>query len=225
MIPKAILLDWDDTLARTRAPVVETMEYVLKKYGKESWEIVKTKYRDTSKSLKENFPNFFGEDAAQAYTDYLEYYIQNAYDKVVPSEGAEEFLQLCLHKNIKLYIISNKEKSLLLKEVAFCFPKISFISILGNGDAKHNKPYPDLVYVALANTDYEINKENVWLIGDTKQDTECAYNAGIQPILLGKGKFMDEIYIKDKINAKVPLQIFNNFKEITLQIEESCKCF
>lgn len=217
-LPKAILFDWDDTLAHTRAAVVEAMEYVLKKYGREDWNTTKTKYRDTSKSLKENFPNFFGERANQAYTDYLEYYIQNAYDKVVPLEGAKDFLQSCLHKNIELYIVSNKEKSLLLKEVVFCFPKVPFISILGNGDAKHNKPYPDLVYVALANTDYEINKENVWLIGDTKQDTECAYNAEIQPILLGKGKFMDEIYIKDKIHTQPPLWRFDNFKDIEKSI-------
>ncbi len=213
-LPKAILFDWDDTLAHTRTAVVEAMEYILKKYGREDWDTTKNKYRDTSKSLKENFPNFFGEEANQAYTDYLEYYIQNAYNKVVPLEGAKDFLQSCLHKNIKLYIISNKEKSLLLREVAFCFPKIPFTSILGNGDAKHNKPYPDLVYAALANTDYEINKENIWLIGDTKQDTECAYNAGIQPILLGKGKFMDETYIKDKIHAQPSLWRFDNFKDI-----------
>ena len=64
--PKAILSDWDETLAHTRDAVVEALEYVLMQYNKEPWEITKTKYRDTSKSLKENFPNFFAEDADEA---------------------------------------------------------------------------------------------------------------------------------------------------------------
>lgn len=208
---KAILFDWDDTLAHTRPAVVDAMEYVLSKYGKESWDITKTKYRDTQKSLKENFPNFFGTQANGAYQDYLAYYTNNGYSKVVACEGASAFLQWCNKKKIDIFIISNKEKSLLLKEVAFCFPDISFSKILGNGDAPQNKPAPTPVFVALKKVEYPIDKNNVWLIGDTKQDTECAYNAGIQSVLLGKGKFMNDDYIKSK---KDSLLIFNNFYQI-----------
>ncbi len=218
-MPKAVLLDWDDTLAHTRSSVVEAMEYILKKYNKEPWDITKVKYRDTKKSLKENFPNFFGEDANRAYNEYLKYYIEYAYNKVYPMEKANEFLKLCNQKKIDLYIISNKEKSLLLKEVEFCFPNISFKKILGNGDAPLNKPNPAPVFVALDNVAYEVNRYNVWLIGDTKQDTECAYNAEVQPILLGKGKFMEDGYIKDKINSALPLLVFEGFNDIIDYIE------
>ena len=178
-MPKAVLLDWDDTLAHTRSSVVEAMEYILKKYNKEPWDITKVKYRDTKKSLKENFSNFFGKDAQRAYDEYLKYYVEYAYNKVSPMEKANDFLKFCNQQKIDLYIISNKEKSLLLKEVEFCFPNISFKKILGNGDAPLNKPNPAPVFVALDNVAYEINRDNVWLIGDTKQDTECAYNAEI----------------------------------------------
>ena len=57
--PKAILLDWDGMLVHIRNSIVEALEFVLKKYNKEPWDITKTKYRDTKKSLKDNFPNFF----------------------------------------------------------------------------------------------------------------------------------------------------------------------
>lgn len=213
-MPKAVLLDWDDTLAHTRSSVVDAMEYILKKYNKEPWDITKVKYRDTKKSLKENFPNFFGEDANRAYNEYLKYYIEYAYNKVYPMEKADEFLKLCNQNKIDLYIISNKEKSLLLKEVEFCFPNISFKKILGNGDAPLNKLNPAPVFVALKDVTYEVNRDNVWLIGDTKQDTECAYNAEIQPILLGKGKFMEDGYVKDKTNSPLPLLVFDGFNDI-----------
>lgn len=200
-MPKAIIFDWDDTLAHTRNSVVESMEYVLKKYDKEPWDITKIKYRDTKKSLKENFPNFFGNYATEAYQDYLEYYIAFGYNNVKPVENALPFLELCKNYGIELYIISNKEKSLLLKEVNFCFPDIHFNNILGNGDALRNKPFADPVFKALDRVYYKINEDNVWLIGDTKQDTECAYNAGVQPVLLGKGKFMDEKYLQTNVNS------------------------
>lgn len=213
-MPKAVLLDWDDTLAHTRNAVVEALEHILKKYNKEPWNITKTKYRDPHKSLKENFPNFFGKEADKAYNEYLKYYTEYTYNKVYPMEYANDFLKFCNQKKIDLYIISNKEKSLLLKEVAFCFPNISFKKILGNGDALENKPKPAPVFKALDDVTYPINKDNVWFIGDSKQDTECAYNSGIQAVLLGKGKFMEEEYIKDKINSSLPLIIFEGFKNI-----------
>ena len=213
-MPKAILLDWDDTLAHTRNSVVEAIEYVLEKYHKEPWDITKNKYRDTKKSLKENFPNFFGDNYIDAYNDYLEHYIKYTYNKIHPTEYSHNFLKFCNQNNIDLYIISNKEKSLLLKEAEFCFPDILFKKILGNGDASQNKPDPAPVFEALKDSKYEINKENIWLIGDSKQDTECAYRAKIQPVLIGTGKFMDNVYITNKTKSDIPLLTFNNFNEV-----------
>ena len=211
---KAILFDWDDTLAYTRKAVVETMEYVLRKYHKEPWDITKSKYRDTSKSLKENFPNFFGENSSAAYQDYLSYYTNFADRHVIQADYAKDFLNMSLLHHLDLFIISNKEKSLLLQEVKFCFPDIPFKSILGNGDASRNKPYPDLVFQALKHSSYPINPATVWLIGDTKQDTQCAYNAGVQPILIGNGKFLDQAYLDSCFCCNPPLLKFDNFKEL-----------
>lgn len=65
VFPRAVLFDWDGTLAETRPAVVAAMEHTLAAYGREPWDETKRKYRDTSKSLKENFPNFFGEESAR----------------------------------------------------------------------------------------------------------------------------------------------------------------
>ena len=71
VFPRVVLFDWDGTLAETRPAVVDAMEHTLVAYGREPWDETKRKYRDTSKSLKENFPNFFGEESVRAYDDYL----------------------------------------------------------------------------------------------------------------------------------------------------------
>lgn len=218
--PKAILFDWDGTLAETRPAVVDSMEYVLKRYGKEPWDITKAKYRDTTKSLKENFVNFFQEDAPRAYQQYLEYYEINGYSKIKPMENADVFMKLCQNKGIDLYVVSNKERKLLLKEISYCFPDMKFKKVLANGDAPHNKPAPDPVFVALNDVSYPINTKNVFLVGDSKQDTECAFNASVFSVLLGKGKFMDDDYIKMKKQSDEPLLVVDTFADFIGLMED-----
>ena len=216
--PKAILFDWDGTLAETRSAVVESMEYVLKHYGKEPWDITKTKYRDTNKSLKENFFNFFGAQADEAYKLYLKHYKEHGYNQVKPIPQADQFIELCQKKNIDLYIVSNKERQLLLKEISQCFPNAKFKKILANGDAPHNKPSPDPVYVALKDNNFPVNRENVYFVGDSKQDTDCAMNASVYPVLLGKGNFMDNAYIKKESSNNSLLHI-NSFDDLATFIK------
>lgn len=91
VFPRAVLFDWDGTLAETRPAVVAAMEHTLAAYGREPWDETKRKYRDTSKSLKENFPNFFGEESARAYADYLAYYREHGMQRIVPAPGAADF--------------------------------------------------------------------------------------------------------------------------------------
>ena len=98
----------------------------------------------------------------------------------------------------------------MLNEVKNCFPDIKFDYIFGNGDAIHNKPAPDPVFKIMENYDFELNNNNVWLVGDTQQDTDCALSAGCQSILIGKGKFMNEDYLK--INSSIIK--FNDFGEL-----------
>ncbi|MBR2273918.1 MAG: HAD family hydrolase [Alphaproteobacteria bacterium] len=220
-MPKAIIFDWDQTLAHTKSAILQSIEHTLKKYNKEPWKITKRKYQDITKSLKDNFPNYFGTAAKEAYKDYLQHYEKYSYNLVRPMEQAIIFLHLCQQKNIELHIASSKEKSLLIKEIKLCYPDIKFLNILGHNDAKQNKPAPDPILKILENANYPINFENVWMIGDSQQDTDCAYNAHIQPILLGKGNLMTKNYIQQHQNSIPPLLVFTDFKEITLYLNQT----
>lgn len=216
--PKGVAFDWDGTLAHTRKAVVEAMEHVLAHYGREPWDVTKAKYRDTAKSLKENFPNFFGDSAKEAYEMYLDYYRSRSYAHVTRAAGAQELLQKLSASDILVCVISNKEKSLLLAEVKHCFPDIEFYKIFGDGDAERNKPAPDPVFKAFADASFAINRENVWLVGDSKQDSECAYSSGCLPLIVGKFKFADEAYIREKTNSSEPLYLFQSLEELSADI-------
>ena len=179
--PKAILFDWDSTLAQTRPTVIKALEQTLAHFHKAPWEKLKH-LRQPMLALKDNFPLIFKEESEAAYRFYLKVYQP---ELTGPAAGAKEFLSLCQKKNIATHIISNKERCLLLKEVSLCYPDIPFADILAHGDAKENKPSAEPVKKALKSVPYPINAENVWFIGDSLPDSECAYNANIQPIIIG----------------------------------------
>ena len=208
-LPKAIIFDWDSTLAQTRATVVEALEKTLRHYQKEPWQNLKH-LRQPLLSLKDNFPLIFGDISAEAYQYYLSVYKENT---TTPTPFAREFLNLCLKKDITLYIVSNKERSLLLKEVELCYKNIPFVAILAHGDAEGNKPDAAPVFTALKNVPYAINPQNVWLVGDSLPDTECAYNANIQPIIVGHN-IQDNSYLEQKRTATPPLIEVENFTEL-----------
>ena len=212
--PQVVFFDWDNTLALNRDVVVGAMNKVLAKYGKDDWEKTKKEKRDNNKSLKENFVNFFGvELEKQAYNDYLNFY--NEFSNLLKApDNAKEMLKLLVDKGIKVIIVSNKERSLLLNEISVLYNDVKFYKIMANGDSKKNKPDASPIFKALENTNIEINPKNVWIIGDSNQDIDCGYNAGIQPILYGKGKLAEAEYFEEKRKATPPMQQIMDFKEI-----------
>lgn len=212
--PQVIFFDWDNTLALNRDVVVGAMNKVLAKYGKDDWEKTKKEKRDNNKSLKENFVNFFGvELEKQAYNDYLNFY--NEFSNLLKApDNAKEMLKLLIDKGIKVIIVSNKERSLLLNEISVLYSDINFYKIMANGDSEKNKPDASPIFKALENTNIEINPKNVWIIGDSNQDIDCGYNAGIQPILYGKGKLAEAEYFEEKRKATPSMQQIMDFEEI-----------
>ena len=212
--PQVIFFDWDNTLALNRDVVVGAMNKVLAKYGKDDWEKTKKEKRDNNKSLKENFVNFFGvELEKQAYNDYLNFY--NEFSNLLKApDNAKEMLKLLINKGIKVIIVSNKERSLLLNEISVLYSDINFYKIMANGDSEKNKPDASPIFKALENTNIEINPKNVWIIGDSNQDIDCGYNAGIQPILYGKGKLAEADYFEEKKKTTPSMQQIMDFEEI-----------
>lgn len=192
ILPNLVTFDWDGTLAETRSCVVGALEIVLANFNKEPWEITKTKYRDTNKSLKENFPNFFGQESVKAYDLYLTHYRELMPSRLTAIEGSHSLIKLLINRGIKFGIISNKETSLLLTEIETLFPTYQFNFAIGDGDAEYNKPHPAPIYQACKKIDIAPSVKRVWHVGDSKQDTDCAINANVTPVLIGKGKFFDE---------------------------------
>ncbi len=183
-----VLFDWDDTLAITREVIVYSVNQVLKKYNLPDWEISRLK-RDKDLSFRDNFPNVFGvELAPKAYEDYKAEYEKNVSQLLKKPNGVDEVLEKLKANNITLLIMTNKDRKLFELEYNLLYPQGIFSKIVCGHEAKRDKPFPEHGWYTLDGylKPEEISQERVWVVGDSRQDMDCALNIGALPILIGK---------------------------------------
>jgi phosphoglycolate phosphatase len=100
-------------------------------------------------------------------------------------------LRLLRDEGIYLGIVSNKTGELLRREVAGLGWLPFFGSVVGAGDAPIDKPAREPVHLALAPSGVAPGEE-VWFVGDTAVDMECASNSGCVAVLLAAATTADE---------------------------------
>jgi phosphoglycolate phosphatase len=92
-------------------------------------------------------------------------------------------LRTLAEREIYLAVVSNKTGELLRREVAQLGWSGFFGRIVGAGDAPSDKPASDPVHLALQPSGVPPGDE-VWFVGDTAIDMECARNSGCVAVLL-----------------------------------------
>ena len=198
-VPSAVIFDWDNTLVDTWPVIHESMNTTLKELGYELWSIEETKGR-VRRSLREAFPDLFGNKWELARDIFYRRFKKIHLERLVALEGAEGLLKLLYSKKIYLCVVSNKSGNNLRREAAHLDWNRYFGQIVGAMDTKRDKPSIEPVLLALEGSQIRPSLD-VWFIGDTKIDMECAYNSGCLPILISKipptseefGKFMPEM--------------------------------
>jgi phosphoglycolate phosphatase len=181
--PRAILFDWDNTLVDSWTTIHDALNIVMTAMDKPRWSLNETKER-VRLSLRESFPHHFGERWLEARQIYLEAFRAIHLERLMPLPGRQELLERLTEERFFLGVVSNKTGELLRREVAALGWAPFFRSIVGAGDAAADKPDPAVVALALQPSGIECGDE-VWLVGDTGVDIECAHNSGCVPILLG----------------------------------------
>ena len=183
---KIVVFDWDNTLAESRTALVYAVNKVLQEYGLQDWETEKQK-RDNNLSFKDNFANIFGPNAQEAYQKYRKKYLEITEKLITTFPKTHEVLSFLRKEDVSLMIMSNKERALLEYELPFLFNPETFDNIVCGHEAKNDKPHADHLFWTLKNVmkQEQINKDNVWVIGDSPQDSKCALSAGARAIRIG----------------------------------------
>ena len=180
--PRAVLLDWDNTLVDNWTTITEAFNTTLIAMGQQPWTIGETRTRVRA-SLRDSFPRLFGKRWQEAKRIYVEAFAIRHLQTLQPLPEAETLLRALGERSLWVGVVSNKTGTFLRKEVRHLGWGRYFRRVIGAGDAPNDKPAPDPVHLALAESGVAAGPE-VWFVGDTEMDMECAHASGCVPVLL-----------------------------------------
>jgi phosphoglycolate phosphatase len=181
--PKALLFDWDNTLVDNWLSIVDAMNVTLVAMGHRPWSAEEARLR-IRRSMREAFPLLFGDrwtDAQRIFYDRFEAAHLNA---LRPLPGADAMLERLRSAGLYLGVVSNKRGDLLRRESAHLGWDRHFGRVVGAGDAVQDKPAVDPVDLALDGSGI-LRGPEVWFVGDSPIDIDCARAAGCVAVLLG----------------------------------------
>ncbi|MCC7259706.1 MAG: HAD hydrolase-like protein, partial [Alphaproteobacteria bacterium] len=115
--PRAILFDWDNTLVDTWPVIHSSLEKTMLALGREPWSMDEVR-RKVRRSLRDSFPEVFGEGWEKARELYYGHFRGQHLEKLTPLEEAERMLGHLLDKDIHIAVVSNKTGQYLREEVS-----------------------------------------------------------------------------------------------------------
>jgi phosphoglycolate phosphatase len=182
--PKAVIFDWDNTLVDTWPLIQHAIDTTLIKMGREPWGLQKVR-DNVHKSMRESFPTIFGENWEAAGEIYKSSYREIHLERIQFLPNALKLINKLEKLGILQFVVSNKIGTTLRKEAAKIGVERKFFSLIGAGDADLDKPSSKPVELALIGSGLNLGKDQIWFVGDTISDVDCAYNCGCLPIIYG----------------------------------------
>ncbi len=181
--PRAVLFDWDNTLVNTWPTIVECYQDTFAALGQTPWTAEEVRRRAHG-SLRDVFPVLFGARAEEAEQVFYGTFRRIHLQRLEPLPGAAALLAHCSDAGCYVAVVSNKVGDNLRAEVAHLGWDRWISRAVGAKDATRDKPAPDPIHLALAGTGIAPDHD-VWMVGDTPADLECAHAAGCCPVLFG----------------------------------------
>jgi phosphoglycolate phosphatase len=188
--PRAFIFDWDNTLVDSWGTIHDALNFLMVAMEKPLWTLEETRGR-VRLSLREAFPAIFGERWEEARQIYLDRFRAIHLERLTPLPGREAMLRALAADGHYLAVVSNKTGAVLRAEAEHIGWTSFFGSIVGAGDCHADKPHCAPVELALQPSGIEPGPE-VWFVGDTAVDMECAIASGCVPVLLGVDDATDE---------------------------------
>lgn len=181
--PRAIVFDWDNTLVDSWTTIHEALVLTFTAMGHAPWTLTETKAR-VRHSLRDAFPALFGERWEDARKLYLDHFTAIHLERLTPIVGVADLLAATQQAGFHLAVLSNKTGRILRLEADHLGWSSYFKRLVGAGDAGADKPDPVAMQFALEGSGFA--GPDVWYVGDTALDMECAARAGCTAVLLGE---------------------------------------
>ncbi len=194
MKTKYILFDLDGTLMNTLADLRNSINPILETYGFPllNDEEVKAKlghgFQNAIRSIlpEESRDELFEE----ALNMFIYYYDMNYFMESKPYPGIPELLKELHENGCRLAVYSNKAEHYTKKLIAMHFKDIPFDEVWGAVDEYPIKPDPKRGEELIATKG--LDRDDMYMVGDSGTDRQAATNLGIHSVLVTWGYRSEE---------------------------------
>lgn len=217
--PKAILFDWDNTLVISRSVMYQALNAAIQALDLDPAILSSPKFHEARHlSIRDAFPRMFGDKWQEALKIYDKRFQDLHLNQIQLMPESIGFLELAETNNTVMSIVSNKDGPYLRQEAQSLKVTKYFYHIIGSRDTKADKPSIEPVMSAIIGMGIEKLDHNVWFIGDSIVDLQCAHNSGCLPILFGENS--DDIKEAERLGLK-HLQVvdFQQLKEVYIKFK------
>lgn len=203
-LPKAIFFDWDGTLVDSFAFLEGAHKHVTGHFGLPcpDFHYYFGKPRDFI------YQDIYGDKAVEAEKLFSAYVTEHHAAQLKLIDGAEDLLSVT---DIPMGIVTNKRGDFVRREIEVFGWSDRFLTVVGAGEAEEDKP--SAAPLAMAAEGFE--PSDIWYVGDSEADMECARNFGCEAIFI-----YHEDDLPDWIRGFEPLACFqglSGFHDFLLQ--------
>lgn len=204
--PKALLFDWQNTLASTMDALFHAMNDTLAVH-KPDHGLNKNPLADHVKE-HHRLPDYIKQEAKMSRTDifhliyeddderektsdtFNEFYKQHYEDVHAIDDSIEPMLREYKKRGVKLGIVTNRKREFITHELTAMGWDEIFQTVVAAGDGCPKKPSPEPMFIALKELHVEPGRD-IWFTGDGKSDMQCGVSAGVGTVFYNHAKWSE----------------------------------
>ena len=180
-----VIFDLDGTLLDTIADLAASTNHALEAFGFPTHPIEAYNYfvgNGINKLFERAIPEGAQTEAniQKIRSAFIPYYDVHNHDLSKPYAGIPELLAALQAKGLQLAVASNKYQAATEKLIAYYFPEIHFISVLGQREGIPAKPDAGIVRDSMRRAG--VLEAATLYVGDSNVDMQTARNAGVDAV-------------------------------------------
>jgi len=206
-----VCFDLDGTLVNSKDVILSTFDHVFKKYFKNGVESSLDGYRKYMGPLLEETFSLFTKDnnlVKNAIEEYVAYYSTIEIKMLKPFKNINSTLEWLKASNINICLLTNKRLSSTVTSMNF-FDINKYFDYYITSDEQKDKPKPNAYPIELCANNFNVQKENIIMVGDNEVDILCGKNAGAKTALVSYNPWFNEV-----LKTIKPDYILNDMSEL-----------